>query len=289
MLSTVKKRHVERWLVLFIGVVLTITLSPQFVSSAFPSPDLPGWHWYNEVLEEERENPPIEIADFLLALSPEQLKYVPIDGLDLDQLPTEVLKVLIEAKKVRALDSPDVEVVTDYFKVQKAAFDRSRKFTDMWALALYTQPELDFHTTNPTSGAGHTIRSQMVRGDEDALLHQVKDEAGLFFFFTSTCGYCQQEAKILKSFSDSFGWKVFPVTVDGKGLPEFPDPQLDNGMGEQLGVSYYPTILLSLPGDRYLVKVGAGFLTLEDIRVRVLQLLQQREEIPHHLRFSGVE
>lgn len=207
------------------------------------------------------------------------LRHVPVANLELDHLPARILKLLIEEKKLLSLDDPTIESVREYFLVQKAAFARAQRFTNMWQLALYTEPELDYHTEHPVSSLGHTLTAQAKRQTDDQLLNQVNQQAGLYFFFTSTCPYCRAQAKALKLFADTYGWTVFPVTQDGVGLPEFPQPKQDNGMGEHVGVRRVPTILLAIPTERFLVPIGAGLMPVEDLRTRVLAVLKHRTDI----------
>ncbi|GJL61903.1 MAG: hypothetical protein NPIRA04_05570 [Nitrospirales bacterium] len=209
----------------------------------------------------------------------EWLRHVPVSELDLDHVPARILKILIEEKRLMSLDDPTIQSVREYFLVQKAAFARAERFTNMWQLALYTEPELDYHTAHPVSALGHSLTAQVERHTDDQLLSHVNQEAGLYFFFTSTCSYCQAQAKALKLFADTYGWKVFPITQDGVGLPEFPHPKPDNGMGKRVGVRQVPTILLAIPTERFIVPIGAGLMSVEDLRTRVLTVLKNRTNV----------
>lgn len=245
-----------------------------------------GWFWYEDPIRRPLIQPqPMPEIPFAVKVR-EWLRHVPVSELDLDHLPARILKLLIEEKKLVSLDDPTIESVREYFLVQKAAFARAQRFTNMWQLALYTEPELDYHTEHPVSALGHTLTSQAERQTDDQLLSHVNQQAGLYFFFTSTCPYCQAQAKALKLFADTYGWKVFPVTQDGAGLPEFPQPKLDNGMGERVGVRRVPTILLAIPTERFVVPVGAGLMPVEDLRTRVLAVLKNRMDIREHKRPS---
>ena len=205
------------------------------------------------------------------------LKKLPIDGMNLERLPAMFLKELVDAKKEMALDVPTVPHVTDYIKVQQAAFDRSQRFTDAYQVAMYTNPQLDSSTKHPTSTYGHQIEAEVTKQQEEALLASASEEAGLFFFFTSTCPYCKEQAKIVKLFADQYDLKIFPVSLDGQGLPEYPRPVRDNGMADKIGVHMVPTIYLAIPHENFLKPIGAGLMTLNDLRERVLVLLQKKD------------
>ncbi len=212
----------------------------------------------------------------------EALKKLPVEKIDLPHLPAAWLKLLLTAKKEAALDKQTEESLLSYIKVHKETFNRAQRFTDMWALVMYTHPEQDFTSSNPISTAGHEIYAENRKESEDEYLKGMKDKVGLFFFFTSTCPYCQKQAKLLKVFSDTYGLSVKAVTQDGLPLPEFPLAVKDNGMGEQLGVTKVPVIFLAIPDEQFLVPVGTGLITMDDLRVRILAILKHRNSLKSH-------
>jgi len=252
-----------------------------------------GYYFYQDPpLEEEEKNLspqqllsptpaiPIQPEHFpdQLALK-EALKKVPIDKIDLPHLPAAWLKLLLTAKKEAALDVQSEETLLSYIKVHKETFNRAQRFTDMWALVMYTHPEQDFTSSNPISTAGHEIYAEEKTLSEDEYLKSMKDKVGLFFFFTSTCPYCQKQSKLLRVFSDTYGWAVKAVTQDGRPLPEFPLAVQDNGMGDQLAVTKVPVVFLAVPDEEFLVPVGTGLITMDDFRVRVLAILKHRTSL----------
>ena len=207
----------------------------------------------------------------------ETLKTLSIDGVDLSKLPSIFIRELVTAKKEAAMDKPTVESVKTYIVVQQEAYDRSAKFTDSYQLAMYVNPELNYETKHPSSEFGHRLEAQLKQQGEDHTLRQASQYAGLFFFFTSTCPYCLDQSKIMKLFQDQYGMSVFAVSIDGKGLPEYPRPQVDNGMVERLGVHMTPMVYLAIPDEKFLTPIGAGLMTLSDLRERVLVVLSRRD------------
>lgn len=246
-----------------------------------------GWFFYKdpspveEDEEDEAEKKPIAGLPKDIWTNPEKykelLKKLPIDGVDLSKLPSEFLKEFVTAKRTVALDNPTVASVKDYIVVQQEAYDRSEKFTSAWQLAMYTNPQLDYHAKHPTSQFGHQIDAQVVKQEDDSYLIQASKKVGLFFFFSSTCPYCQEQSKIVKLLQDEYSVSVFPVTIDGKGLPEYPSPAQDNGMVEKLGVHMVPMIYLAIPEERFMKPIGAGIMTLSELRERVLVTLKKRQ------------
>jgi conjugal transfer pilus assembly protein TraF len=98
---------------------------------------------------------------------------------------------------------------------------------------------------------------------------------GLLFIFRSDCPYCHRLAPILKRFEPEFGMLVFPVSLDGRGLPEYPNPQPDNGIATRLNASTVPALYLTAPFKRQIRPVGFGVMALTDLVERIAALAQE--------------
>ena len=103
---------------------------------------------------------------------------------------------------------------------------------------------------------------------------------GLLFIFRSDCPYCHRFAPILKRFEQEFGMTVFPVSLDGRGLPEYPNPQLDNGIATRLNASVVPALYLTAPSKRQIRPVGFGVMAMTELLERIAALAQDPRESP---------
>lgn len=240
-----------------------------------------GWFWYEDPPaapppREAEPAPPPPPADPADPAVREALKRWPVDETVLPRLPVKWLRALQEVKLERALEEFSPVVTRDYILVHQEHFRRSQDFADLWQLVLVTNPALDPESRRPTSTAGLQVADALDREERERTLAAWGERAGLFFYFTSQCPYCKRFAPVVKLFADQHGWTVFPVTQDGRTLPEFPDARPDNGMGEAIGVRSVPALFLSIPEERFLAPVGQGFLTLSQLEERVLTILRQR-------------
>lgn len=59
-------------------------------------------------------------------------------------------------------------------------------------------------------------------GPEEQQLKSLASDHGLIFFCSSGCRYCHAMAQALKMLSERI--EVLGLSVDGKSLPEFPNP-----------------------------------------------------------------
>lgn len=50
-------------------------------------------------------------------------------------------------------------------------------------------------------------------------------------------------------------------------------------MGDQVGVTKVPTIFVAIPDEQFLVPVGAGILTVQELHDRLIKILQQRYQL----------
>lgn len=290
-METTKLLHALAWYCVTFcsvgGVSSAVLAAEPPGSQTFIDHPRQGWFSYQdpsaEAEEDGEENPAPVTMDSLPPeawLDPSKyrtlFKGLSVEGVKLNALPMTVLRELVSAKKERALDHPSVENVTTYIKVQKEAYDRSQRFTDAWQIAMYTDPKLDYASQHPTSTYGHSVEAEIKRNTEEQLLAGTADRVGLFFFFTSTCPFCQEQSKVLKVFADTYGLTVKPVSLDGVGLPEYPQPVSNNGMAENVGVHMVPMIYLAIPEENFLKPLGAGLMTNADLRERLLVLLRNR-------------
>lgn len=243
--------------------------------SFFNSPGRRGWFWYETLPPEPpkpESEPPQSGSQPKPRLTWEDLKRLPLAQVNLDTLPAKWLKALTDAKREYALDEPSPERVQDYIVVQRAVYARSERFADSWQVVMFTTPELDYGSQHPTSQYGHQAEAELVTARDDAQLRTIAQTAGLFFFFTSACEFCREQSKTLRLFADTYGFSVLAISLDGRGLPEFPDANADNGMAQRLEVKMVPMLYLALPDQRVVTPIGAGVLTLSDLKERVLRL-----------------
>jgi conjugal transfer pilus assembly protein TraF len=70
---------------------------------------------------------------------------------------------------------------------------------------------------------------------------------------------------------------VFAVSLDGKGLPEYPDPQPDNGIAARLGSGAVPALYLTAPARREIQPVGFGLMAHTDLVERIAALAARAE------------
>ncbi len=251
-----------RWLFISMSwkeivVLLWIIIVTCFPSSAnadhFWENPAEGWHWYQET----EENSPYSEKSILnpiqtMAVLQEQVK----QSLDL------------------AILNPTVDNVRNYISLQNQVGERAQRFSEVWRTVLLNFPELDFSLQHPTNGMAKQIYLDQTHQQEDAAIQKLAAHSGLFFFYRSTCPYCQRFAPIVKDFSQRYHLTVIPITTDGISLPEFPDSRTDQGQAARLKVNMEPALFTVDPRNHRIVPVSYGLLSEDELRQRLLDIAQ---------------
>jgi conjugal transfer pilus assembly protein TraF len=192
-----------------------------------------------------------------------------------EQMTNKELGAEIERRLSVAVEKRTPEAVKAYLFLQQYAMDRASQFSDVFRRTVWTTPELDYslrsRPTNAMALAAYDADRDTKRRNTS---EQIGKTHGLFFFFRGNCTYCHQLAPILRMYQRNYGIEVFPVSLDGGTLPEFPNARLDNGASQNLNVTTVPAIFLADKRSGKIQPVGYGVMSLEEIVNRVYVLTQ---------------
>ena len=187
---------------------------------------------------------------------------------------------LDELKRVAVMNPTDVNLVA-YMRYQRFVMNKSELFAERWQRLVWTIPELDYGLTGrPTNAMAIGAFDEQQQDRQAKVVRSLASTHGLVFIFRSDCPYCHRFAPILKRFEQEFGMTVFPVSLDGRGLPEYPNPQLDNGIATRLNASVVPALYLTVPSKRQIRPVGFGVMAMTELLERIAALAQDPREGP---------
>lgn len=199
---------------------------------------------------------------------------------DIRELKTvkEIKQELDRLKEV-AVMTPTPENVRRFLDAQQYVMEKSALFADVARRVVWATPELDYSLRRPTTNAAiHTFKDLRESEERAAVLAAMRTH-GLYFFMRGDCPYCHQMGPILKYLETAYGLEVFPVSLDGGGVPGYPAPRPDNGIARLLGVSTVPALYLMprkpASGD-VPIPVGHGMLAAEEIVNRIYVLTRTR-------------
>jgi conjugal transfer pilus assembly protein TraF len=214
-----------------------------------------GWFFYEDppVIQEPEEKAPPHQEPIIEENAP---------------LFSDVMRKKGDELRSKALERPTVENVKEYMVHNKQMIDVSQNFTNAWEKVLMSYPELS--SNNFASDAVKDIVIREVAKENTAILQNLAQRTGLFFFYSATCPYCQRQALYLKEFQSKYPFfTIKPITVDGAAFAEFPDTIADNGLAQTLGVETVPSLFLAFPPDRF-DRIATGPLTPDELERRLL-------------------
>lgn len=182
------------------------------------------------------------------------------------------IKDELEGKKALAIIKPTPENLKAYLEAQQRMLRMSSVFSDVWMRTIWQTPELNYELKRPVNNAAIALYKQERNKKRLDVLASLAKEWGVFFFFRSDCPYCHLMSRTLNLLTERYGMTVFPVSLDGGALPEYPSPRPDNGMAATLGVTVTPTMVLGNVKTRQMVMLGTGVVSLDDLIDRIFVL-----------------
>lgn len=236
-----------------------------------------GWFWYEDKAREAKEKKPEPVKVAPVAPAPTD------DELDLIKF-TSFQKSLDDATKIATINPNDKNIV----RVLSLMAETRRKaavFTDAGMRVAALNPMVDdryngqnVRPPNPAATAATAAWDTVSRQTQEANIRALAQTHGIFFFFKSDCPYCHAYAPLLKRFAMRHGLTVFPVSMDGGPLPDFPGAVPNNGIAgrivDQLGIPreqfVVPFTVLAKPtAPQEIVPVGFGVMNDEELGERL--------------------
>ncbi len=222
-----------------------------------------GWHWYDDPAEEQATE-----------ILPEKISTAPPSEVSATEEMKALQAVLIEAKN-KAVLYPTEENIAHYVAMQNQITNNSRDFAKGWQAMLLNHPELNFQVSHPTNQVGRQVYLDQKNVSQDEAIHEFFKDKGLYFFFRSTCPYCQKFAPILKNFADRYQITVLPISLDGIGLAEFPNFKTDQGQAKKFNVTVEPSLFVVDPKAGKAMPVAYGLLSEEALQQRIYDIATQ--------------
>lgn len=106
-----------------------------------------------------------------------------------------------------------------------------------------------------------------------------KDSYGFFYFYSSGCPHCQHFAPVLKQYSESQGFSVVAISMDGGYLNEFSNAHVDQGQSKVFSVKILPALFLVSPRENKAILVSEGAIDLDELSRRVKKVFDTEGEV----------
>lgn len=184
----------------------------------------------------------------------------------------------LDELKARAILEPTEANVVAYIRFQREQLDRASTFSDTWQRALWQNPDLDYTLQRPVSTVGKRAWLDNRRADRDAVMANLSQRYGLFYFYAQSCGACELFSPILRSVADSHRMAVMAVSMDGGPNRDFPNYVVDAGQRARMGLAgnETPALVLFDTVTKRTIPVGYGILSADEIMDRIFALTNTR-------------
>lgn len=220
-----------------------------------------GWYWFNEPVQKEIKSPTESTSN--------------------DNDPTESMNNIRKTVK-RALDQaiidPTPENVERYTALENQVSERSNQFANVRQKVLLNHPELNYSISHPTNNVALQVYHENESKQKNTALEEFAKHSGLFFFYRSTCPYCQRFAPILKNFAEMHHIEVIPITMDGISLPEFPHSKIDSGQAAQFNVTVEPSLYAVDPKTHKAFPVAFGLTSETELLNNIYNIMTHYQE-----------
>lgn len=183
----------------------------------------------------------------------------------------EMRKELSHRLDVANMD-PTPEHIKSYIKLWEYVQEKSSVFADQWRRVVWQDQSLDYSLKRPTNNVAVHSYDDRRNTDQEDQLHALAQKHGLIFFFRSDCQYCHAMAPTMKLIAERYGIDVLPVSLDGRGIAEFPHPAADHGQAATWGVQQVPALFIASKETGDHAMIGSGTLSLQDIIDRIFVL-----------------
>lgn len=267
-------------------LLLTITLLLQVVNAwaiegdafglSYFEDKQRGWFWYEILPEPEKKKQSKSIQPSLpkTESSQTELAAVPVQTItsaEPEPLSSAWLRKNMENYLNKAIDDPSAENVEAFYYLQRVMMDKAERFTNAARYVVMSNPQLDETVRRPVATYAANEVNHQANVMADRLLKEIAAQAGILFFFRSDCPYCHVQAPILSMLKQAYGFKIYPVSLDGLGMPNglFANFKLDKGQATLLGVEQTPAMYLMKP-PKQILPLSQGVLSLEEITSRIL-------------------
>lgn len=240
--------EMNRFSMRFIVIAFLCSLN-AIQASTWYDQKLEGWYYFQEKESEEvkEKSPSLDEADEVLEIEKRQLK-----------------KLLSLALLV-----PTPENVENYLLEQNRWVNQSTQFADTWGKVLLQKPILGDFLLNPTTNYGVLAKREVDLNKRKKLLHELSNTCFLLFFFQGKDPFSEKAAEIANLFASLNHWKVKAISLDGRGVQNLKDFEIDKGISQNIGVEATPSFFVVDPFENKVFPVGAGLISVSDLEQNI--------------------
>ncbi|MFT3819876.1 MAG: conjugal transfer protein TraF [Rubrivivax sp.] len=275
----------------------TATLTPALAQQEEPSyfkRSREGWFWQDPERFQSPPPVPAQAASAAVAPAPK-----PLTSQERDLAAFEAFKRRFEQSLNAATENPSEENVALFLELYAQARAKASVFADTAQAVAVRMPWIDetFSGSRPSLPTAMAAYDSITMQDRDQLLREMSLSWGLYFFYRRNCAYCHLMAPQLRLFQDKYGFTVFPVTMDGGVLPDFPNSARDAGLSDMVAEALkippqhfvVPALVLARPATREVVPIGFGALNMTQMVERIALAARVRDHAAGQASLTAID
>lgn len=245
-----------------------------------------GWFFYERKPKKPAVPPPVRLPAPVVPALPAEPPKPPKHP---DLVKFEAMQKRVEETRNIAIANPTEENLRAFLTAQAEALDKAVVFAKASERVVWATPSLDPDVKMPTTPAGLALYEGQKTERRANKWAELSQTHAFFFFFKSDCPYCHRFAPLLRDFSLRTGIEVMPISMDGGGIPLYPEFRPDNGIAARLGVTEVPALFLAEPRTGKILPVGYGVIGPTDLERRLDMITQPNAEAtaPSTVKFVG--
>lgn len=136
------------------------------------------------------------------------------DASYLDTLTAKEFKELMDMVREETVYKPTHDKMLTYIKMQDYMREKAVNFAYIWRDVLLENPSLDYSVKFPTSNYGAHAYTRIDMQRQAKTMKEIKETTGLFFFVSSGCPYCHEQAKLIKLLEQTYDIAVRTISQD---------------------------------------------------------------------------
>jgi conjugal transfer pilus assembly protein TraF len=176
--------------------------------------------------------------------------------------------------KAKAILEPSAANVTAYIRFQREQLDRASLFSDVWQRAIWQDPDLDYTLQRPVSTLGKRQWQDSRSAERDAVMANLSQRYGLFYFFAQSCAACEVMSPIIQSVASTYHITIRAISTDGGPSRHFPTYSVETNQRARMGLEpkVTPAVVLWDAAKNQAIPIGYGVMSADELQDRIYLL-----------------
>lgn len=172
-------------------------------------------------------------------------------------------KELEDAKYVM-LARPSPENVKAYKDKEAEMWKSATQLQESWDMANFLYPEHQDLINEPINVHAVKLKREIDRDGDSVLTTELAKNFDLVLFFKGNCKYCSAFEPVLKTFGETYNFKIEAITMDNTKSEHFYTVSMPN-LVSRLGVDAAPTLVAVSKDGKVAFELIRGFASISEL------------------------